>query len=64
MRKPDPRIYQPTCERLAVRPEEAIFLDDVDENIVAACAEGLYGIVFRDNAQAIRDVAAAVLRQS
>jgi len=64
IRKPDPRIYRLTCDRLAVRPEEAIFLDDVDENIAAACVEGLHGIVFRDNAQAISDIEAAILRQT
>jgi FMN phosphatase YigB (HAD superfamily) len=30
VRKPDPAIYLLACERLGVRPEEAVFLDDKD----------------------------------
>jgi epoxide hydrolase-like predicted phosphatase len=53
--KPDPRIYQLALERLAVKPAEAIFLDDFRENIDAASALGLIGIHFQTSAQAQRD---------
>ena len=33
LRKPDPQIYQLACERLAVAPERAIFLDDIGANL-------------------------------
>jgi epoxide hydrolase-like predicted phosphatase len=56
MSKPDPRIYELTCARLEVRPEEMIFLDDVEPNVAAARAAGIHGIHYRDNAQAIAEI--------
>ncbi len=56
MSKPDPRIYELTCARLEVRPEEMIFLDDVEPNVAAARAVGVHGIHYRDNAQAITEI--------
>ncbi len=44
--KPDPAIYRYTCEKLGVRPEHALFLDDKPENIAAAEAVGLQAIRF------------------
>lgn len=41
MRKPDPRIYQLTCERAGVATEEAVFLDDNRDNVAAARALGI-----------------------
>jgi len=36
LRKPDPRIYQLTCERLGVRPDRCMFIDDLECNVSAA----------------------------
>jgi putative hydrolase of the HAD superfamily len=36
MRKPDPRIYELTCELAGVEPEAAVFLDDNADNVEAA----------------------------
>ncbi|HLZ22829.1 MAG TPA: HAD family phosphatase [Ktedonobacterales bacterium] len=58
--KPDPRIYAIACERLGVRPEEIVFLDDVEKNVAAAATYGLHAILFRDNAQAIADIQACL----
>lgn len=52
-RKPEPRIYEITLERLGVRPEEALLLDDVEINCQAARELGLTAVWFRDNDQAI-----------
>ena len=41
MRKPDPRIYRLACERLAVSPHEAVFLDDIGANLKPARQLGL-----------------------
>ena len=41
LRKPDPKIYLLACERLAVGPEEAIFLDDIGANLKPARALGM-----------------------
>ncbi|HEX5940276.1 MAG TPA: HAD family phosphatase [Dehalococcoidia bacterium] len=49
--KPDPRIYALACQRLEVQPEETVFVDDLQRNIDAAEAAGMYGIHFLgDNA--------------
>ena len=56
--KPDPRIYALTCERLGIEPAEMIFLDDSQGHIAAARAFGIRGVVFHDNAQAIREIEA------
>ena len=54
--KPDPRIYHLACHRLGIRPEEMIFLDDVEENVAAARDLGAHGILFTSTAQAIADI--------
>ena len=41
MRKPDPRIYQLTCERAGVAAEDSVFLDDNRDNVAAARALGI-----------------------
>jgi putative hydrolase of the HAD superfamily len=45
--KPDPAIYHHVVDALQVRPEEALFLDDRQENVLSAEAVGLQGIIFR-----------------
>ena len=49
MMKPDHRIYQLTCNRLGVQPDECVFADDNQANVVAAREVGMHGIVFTDN---------------
>jgi putative hydrolase of the HAD superfamily len=41
LRKPDPRIFELACARLAVAPAEAVFLDDIGSNLKAARALGM-----------------------
>ena len=54
--KPDPAIYHHTLDLLEVAPHEAIFVDDLPENVKAAAALGIHAIHFRDEAQAIADI--------
>jgi epoxide hydrolase-like predicted phosphatase len=45
IRKPDPRIYRLTLERLGgIAPEDAVLLDDFEVNLDAARAIGLHGV--------------------
>ena len=44
VRKPDPRFYELACERLGVRPEECVFLDDLGVNLKPARALGMHTI--------------------
>jgi epoxide hydrolase-like predicted phosphatase len=62
--KPDQRIYAIACERLGVRPDEVVFLDDVERNVAAAAAYGMHAILFHDNAQAIADINACLAAHS
>lgn len=48
MRKPDPRIYELTCEQLGVAPTAAVFIDDNLDNIDAAAALGIATVLFSD----------------
>ncbi|MGQ9709556.1 MAG: HAD family hydrolase [Anaerolineae bacterium] len=58
MAKPDPAIYQLTLDRLGVRPEEAIFIDDHVRNTDAAHLLGIHTIVCADVETALADLAA------
>lgn len=56
MRKPDPRIYLLTCEKLAIEPKRAVFLDDIGENLKAARALGMTTIKVVDPADALAEL--------
>lgn len=57
VRKPNPEIYKITCKRLGVRPETAIFLDDLGINLKPAKALGMETIKVLNETQAINDLA-------
>ena len=46
MMKPDPAIYHLTLQRLGVAPHEAVFVDDMPENVRGATAVGMHAIRF------------------
>lgn len=52
--KPDPRIYHHFFETFPVNPAQAIFIDDMPQNVEAATALGMHGILFTDP-PALRD---------
>lgn len=54
--KPDPAIYHIALRRLGVRPEEAVFVDDMAANVEAARALGIHGVLFRTREQCLADV--------
>jgi epoxide hydrolase-like predicted phosphatase len=56
LRKPDPRIYQLTCERLAVVPERCLFIDDLECNVHAAAELGMQVIQCLDPVVAADEV--------
>ena len=50
--KPDIRIYHTVLERLGgIAPKEAIFLDDLPENVMGARAAGLHALQFTSRAE-------------
>jgi epoxide hydrolase-like predicted phosphatase len=58
MRKPEPEIYTLTLERLGggLRPEECVFVDDVEVNCDAAAALGMSVVHYVDNETAIPEL--------
>jgi putative hydrolase of the HAD superfamily len=60
LRKPDPRIYRHTCKELGVETNEAIFLDDIGENLKSARALGLRTIKVVDPDDALAELEAAL----
>ena len=59
--KPDPRIFELTCERLSVQPAEVVFLDDIEVNVAAASEIGIHAILCKETTQAIADIQAVLL---
>jgi epoxide hydrolase-like predicted phosphatase len=47
LHKPQPEIYELACERLGVKPAEAVFVDDLRENCDGAEAIGMTALLHR-----------------
>jgi putative hydrolase of the HAD superfamily len=56
MRKPDPAIYELTAHRLGVRPQECVFVDDLEINCDAARELGMAAVRFESTDQAIPEL--------
>ena len=61
--KPQPEIYLHTLTKLGVHAEEALFLDDREENVEGARAVGLHALTFRNVAQLRDDLTRTGLAQ-
>jgi putative hydrolase of the HAD superfamily len=59
-RKPEARIYELTLERIGMPAGACLFIDDLQPNIEGAEAAGMNAVHFRDNAQAIAEIRAAL----
>jgi putative hydrolase of the HAD superfamily len=55
--KPDPAIYLHTIKKLKVKPEQALFIDNLQKNIVGAEEVGLRAALFENVEQLQRDLA-------
>ncbi len=55
--KPDPEIYRRLFEKYELHPEECLFFDDREENVVAAQELGMQAVQFEtyDQAKAVTD---------
>ncbi len=56
MAKPEPGIYRYLLDTLRILPREAIFVDDMPENVTAAVSLGIHGIRFLDTNQTILEI--------
>ena len=59
-RKPDPKIYQITLERIGLTGNDCLFVDDVEVNCDAARELGMTAVHFQVNEQAIEEIRAAL----
>jgi putative hydrolase of the HAD superfamily len=54
--KPDPAIYLHTLKKLKVSPQQALFIDNLQKNIVGAEAVGLHAALFENVDQLQKDL--------
>lgn len=54
--KPDPAIYRLLMERYDLTPENCVFIDDTERNVIAARALGMKGIVMKSREQAVSEL--------
>lgn len=54
--KPDAEIYHRLFNRFNIKPEECIFTDDKEINIIGSRATGMDGIVFRNTSQFVEEL--------
>ncbi|MBF6215266.1 HAD family phosphatase [Nocardia puris] len=57
IRKPSRRIYEIACTRLGVRPERAVMVDDLRQNLDGAARLGIAGVLHTDTADTERQLA-------
>ena len=59
-RKPDPAIYHAMLEHVGAEPGEALFIDDVQENVAGAQAVGMHALQFTGTDAVISAISAAL----
>jgi putative hydrolase of the HAD superfamily len=59
-RKPEPRIYEITSERVGLPLDRCLLVDDMEVNCEAAEAQGMRAVQFWSNEQAIPEIRAAL----
>jgi putative hydrolase of the HAD superfamily len=60
MRKPDRAIYELTLERLGMRGDDCVFVDDLEPNCETARALGMIAVRFESPGQAIPELRSAL----
>ena len=53
--KPEPAIYEALINKYNINPEEAVFLDDLPENLMGAKAFGIHTVLMQSYEQAMED---------
>jgi glucose-1-phosphatase len=59
--KPDPEVFRRALGAIGARPKDAVVVDDLLENVLAARAEGMAAFQFRDTTSLIGELEAAKL---
>ena len=60
--KPDSKAFELTLERLGLKPDEAVFIDDTREHVEAARKLGLHGILFTTAEELEEELGSLLLR--
>lgn len=55
--KPDPRIFRLFCERFDLSPQDCVFIDDSEPNVISARKVGMAAILFETADQVRADLA-------
>lgn len=55
--KPQPEIYDALIQKYGLIPEECVFLDDREDNCMAAEEKGIHAIVFKTKGEAEKELA-------
>ena len=58
--KPEPQIFEALLSKYEIIAENAVFFDDMEENIIAARTHGINGIQFWSKEQAEKELAALI----
>ncbi len=64
LKKPNEDIYRYVLEKIGMRAEECVFVDDTPENVEAAKRVGMEGILFRSKGQMREEMRAMGVRGS
>mgnify|MGYP001608785914 CR=1 FL=1 len=56
MRKPNPKIYSLTLKKLGLKPQECVFIDNQEWNLVPARKFGIQTILFKSNKQLFKQL--------
>ena len=56
MRKPEPAIFLHAAKCIGLRPEQCVFIDDMETNVAAAAACGMTGVHHTEAAQTVATV--------
>ncbi|MEK9200713.1 MAG: HAD family phosphatase [Patescibacteria group bacterium] len=60
LQKPDPKVYELALDRLGVRGEESLFVDDKEENLEVARSLGMRTVLAESPDQIIQDINTAI----
>ncbi len=55
-RKPEPQIYKKVLKKIKLKPEETVFVDDVQKFVDGALAVGMNAIQFKNRSQLVQDL--------
>jgi epoxide hydrolase-like predicted phosphatase len=55
-RKPDPKIYKKVLKAIKLKPQETVFVDDVEKFVDGARAVGMHAIQFKNPRQLVREL--------